>query len=216
MKILDAKYEILTDIDSDKIIMNLGTYAGVCYKGQNSNPSLENAKRVISNCIKDGHESVIEHEKLTVKFFVDRGITHELVRHRLASFTQESTRYCNYSNDKFGNDVTFIDIHDIVTDCASYDTETAISILNEWYNACKDSEKHYLKMLELGSSPQIARSVLNNSTAATIIVTANLREWRTILKLRTAQNAHPQMLEVMHPLLKELKSKLPIIFDDIS
>lgn len=216
MKLLDAKYEILTDIDSDEIMMNLGTYAGVCYKGNNSDPSLETAKRVISNCIKNGHESVIEHEKITVKFFVDRGITHELVRHRLASFTQESTRYCNYSNDKFGNDVTFIDIHDIVHDCASYNEETCIAILNEWYKACEDSERHYFKMLKLGATPQIARSVLNNSTAATIVITANLREWRTILRLRTANNAHPQMIEVMRPLLKELKTKLPIIFDDIS
>ena len=216
MKLLDAKYEILTDIDSDKIMMNLGTYAGVCYKGINSNPNIETAKRVISNCIKDGHESVIEHEKITVRFFVDRGITHELVRHRLASFTQESTRYCNYSNDKFGNDVTFIDIHDVVHNCLSYDSEATIAILNEWYNACRDSEKHYFRMLQLGASPQIARSVLNNSTAATIIVTANLREWRTILKLRTASNAHPQMIEIMHPLLQELKTKLPVIFGDIN
>ena len=162
---------------------------------------------------------MIEHSSMSVKFVVDRGVSHELVRHRIASFAQESTRYVNYSLDKFGNEINVIDIFGGIkldNKMKNIDAQTINFIINEWYQAMGDAEKHYMKMMELGATPQIARSVLPNSTKTEITITANYREWRNFFKLRVPSTAHPQMREVTIPLLKELKTRLPIIFDDIS
>lgn len=157
--------------------------------------------------ISRGHEAMIEHSSLSVKFIVDRGVSHELVRHRIASFAQESTRYCNYAKDKFGNEITVIKPLFFIDDSEQY---------NEWKYAMYDAERHYFKLLELGATPQEARSTLPNSTKTEITITANYREWRNFFKLRTAKAAHPQMREVTIPLLAELKERLPVIFDDIA
>ena len=165
-----------------------------------------------------GHEAMIEHSSLSVKFVVDRGVSHELVRHRIASFAQESTRYVNYSLEKFGNEINVIDIRDGINldnKMKNMDSDTITAIMGEWCLAIEDAEKHYMKMIELGATPQIARSVLPNSTKTEITITANYREWRNFFKLRVPNTAHPQMREVTIPLLKELKRRLPIIFDDI-
>ena len=158
------------------------------------------APRFVKMLIDKGHESVIEHVSLTAKFVIDRGVSHELVRHRLASFTQESTRYCNYKT----KGVVFIEPPGL--------NDTAAVL---WYRAVGAAEATYLNMLALGVSPQIARSVLPNSLKTEIVVTANLREWRHIFKLRCAKAAHPQMREVMIPLLHQFQLAIPIIFDDI-
>ena len=220
MNVLTAKYEILDKekINGKEILQKIETIGRTCYKSEDRITE-DSSERFVKNLILRGHEAMLEFFDITVKFYCDRGISHELVRHRVSSFAQESTRYCNYAADKFGNEVTFIDIRrglELDSKTKNIDEFTIKAIISEWLESCYDAEKHYLAMLELGASPQIARSVLNNSTAATIVITANLREWRTILRLRTANNAHPQMIEVMRPLLKELKTKLPIIFDDIS
>ena len=165
-----------------------------------------------------GHEAMIEHSSLSVKFIVDRGVSHELVKHRIASFAQESTRYCNYSLDKFGNEINVIEIdggieHDEKMKNMSTPERNAVE--DEWASAMEDAERHYIKLMEMGATPQIARSVLPNSTKTEITITANYREWRNFFKLRTANAAHPQMQEITRPLLNELKAKLPIVFDDI-
>lgn len=168
---------------------------------------------------------MIEHSSLSVMFTVDRGVTHELVRHRIALFAQESTRYCNYSNDKFGNECNFIDLEPgllidsgirSLSDTGKIDDINKISMmLEEWRTAMADAERHYLRMLELGARPQIARSVLPNSTKSDITITANYREWRAFFKLRADAPAHPQMREVTIPLLHELQERIPVIFEDI-
>ena len=148
---------------------------------------------------------MLEHSFLSVKFTVDRGITHELVRHRLCSFAQESTRYCNYSGEKFGHDVKFV-IPGFFED--KPDT------MRIWTEACARAEQAYFDLLDGDATPQEARTVLPNSTAAEIVISGNYREWRHILALRTAKDAHPQMREVMCPLGEELKRRIPVIFDD--
>lgn len=172
--------------------------------------------------IKSGHESVLEHESISVRFICDRGVSHELVRHRLASFSQESTRYCNYSKDKFDNQVTFIipnwlDINDGFETTADVvrQMKSLHPIYWQFYWTLAIAETSYLQLLKSGWTPQQARSVLPNSLKTEIVVTANLREWRLILKQRTSNAAHPQMRELMCPLLEELKQKLPVIFNDI-
>ena len=221
MNIMKPNFEILTHISDGGIeeLKHIERIGRVCYKSEDKiSEDGETAKKFVKMLIDRGHEAMIEHSSLSVKFTVDRGVSHELVRHRIASFAQESTRYVNYSLDKFGNEINVIDINGgIELDAKMNGTPDSIIdvILHEWIEAMQDAEKHYMRMIELGATPQIARSVLPNSTKTEITITANYREWRNFFKLRTANTAHPSMREVTIPLLKELKDKLPIIFDDI-
>lgn len=156
--------------------------------------------------------SVIEHENISIKFIFDRGISHEAVRHRIAAHSQESTRFCCYSQDKFGNELTFIE--PIFWTNKETDNKDLLKY-NIWLDAMFYLEQKYLLLIELGAKPEEARSILPNSLKTELVVTTNLREWRHILKLRTSGKAHPQMREIMIPLLNELHLKIPVIFDDI-
>lgn len=210
MRIIKAGYEILTKISEGGIeeLQHVEKIGRVCYKSEDKiTEDGESAKKFVKMIIDRGHEAMIEHGSLSVKFICDRGVSHELVRHRLASWAQESTRYCNYGKDKFGNEVTFVRPF-------FFDEGSEPFIL--WEQGVRYAEEVYLQLLARGVTPQEARSVLPNSTKTEICMTANYREWRTFFKLRTAKAAHPQMREITIPLLKELQVKLPIIFDDIN
>jgi thymidylate synthase (FAD) len=152
------------------------------------------------------HDSVLEHISASVKFICDRGVTHEIVRHRLAGYTQESTRYCNYGLGKFGNEITVIEPLFFKGD----DVKMGL-----WKQAMEQCEAQYLALINAGASAQEARSVLPNSLKTEIVMTANIREWRHFFRLRTASTAHPQMREVTIPLLADFKVKLPVFFEDI-
>lgn len=209
MKIIEPSYTILSDISENGIkeLQFIEQAARTCYKSEDKiTDDGESAKALIKRLISSGHEAMLEHSMLSVRFVVDRGISHEIVRHRLFSFAQESTRYCNYSKGKFGNEVTFIKPCFWHTDDKRYVW---------WSQLCDKAEAHYFALLLQGATPQEARTVLPNSLATELVVTGNYREWRHFLKLRTDAAAHPQMREVVIPLLRELQEKIPIIFDDI-
>lgn len=225
MKIMKAGFEImrpqkLDDASRQAIYGAIEAAARVCYKSEHA-VCEGSAEDICRKLIKRGHEAMLEHASLTICFFADRGVTHEVVRHRIASFAQESTRYCNYSLDRFGNDVTYIDLTNGVKNdpkVSQLPAEVQTAIMQEWADACADAEMHYLKMIDLGATPQIARSVLNHSTKSTIVVTMNIREWRHFLNLRaigTTGKPHPQMQEVALPLLAVLASYLPALFGDL-
>jgi thymidylate synthase (FAD) len=214
MKIVKAGYEILTPITYGGIeeLQHIEKIGRTCYKSEDKiTDDGESAKKFVKMLIGSGHEAMIEHSSLSVKFTVDRGVTHEMVRHRIASFAQESTRYCNYSKDKFGNEIT------VIAPC--FESWKTDGVYNDkylaWLEACECAEKKYFELLKNGATPQEARTVLPTSTKAEIIITANYREWRTFFKLRTPKNAHPQIREVAIPLLRELKILIPVVFDDI-
>lgn len=206
MKVIKPYIEILDEIDGNAILRKLEMIGRVCYKSENKIMK-ESAQRFIENIINSGHESVIEHEKISVRIICDRGVTHEIVRHRIASYSQESTRYCNYSKEKFGKELTFI------KPCF-WDEEDFLYKI--WLNNMQEVEKCYNSMIEAGASPQEARSVLPNSLKTEIIVTMNLREWRHFFKLRTAERAHPQMREVACQILREFQDRIPILFDEFT
>ena len=206
MKIINASYKIEAPIDGAEILKRVEKAGRTCYKSEDRITD-ESAKMFVRKLIERGHESVLEHESITVRFICDRGVSHEIVRHRIASFSQESTRYCNYSNDRFGSELTF------VKPCFFKEAKGAYC---SWYNTMDFAECAYFDMLEDGCTPQEARSVLPNSIKTEIVMTANLREWRHFLKLRTATAAHPQMRELTVPLLHELQERIPVVFDDIA
>lgn len=205
MKTISPSFEIIGHVNPNEILKNIESYGRVCYKSE-SLITEDSAGPFIRRIIKSGHESVIEHEKITVKIICDRGVTHEIVRHRIASYSQESTRYCNYSHEKFGNELTFIKPVFWPEDTQEYKV---------WERQMQLIEDSYLELIQLGATPEQARSILPNSLKTEIVVTMNLREWRHFFRLRTSKRAHPQMREVSIPIFKRLCELLPPIFDDI-
>ena len=213
MRLVKPSTEILSISGKSDSGLELIELAGrTCYKSEDRiGPGT--AEKFVQMVLKRGHESVIEHSMATVRFIVDRGVSHELVRHRLCAFSQESTRYCNYSGG-----VTFVIPPWVNIQPGEYgknrhlpsDPSDAV-----WYFTMIDAEVRYQALLKNGWTPQQARSVLPNSLKTEIVVTANFREWRHIFKLRCSQAAHPQMREVMIPLRDEFRNRIPVLFDGI-
>lgn len=205
MKIINADVEFITPIDGDEILKRLEECGRVCYKSEHRITDTS-APAFVAGIIKRGHEAVLEHCSFTVKFICDRGVSHEIVRHRVASYCQESTRYCNYSKEGFGSEIT------VIKPCFLHPYTDGFNL---WEEGCLFAEQTYFNLLECGCSPQEARSVLPNSLKTEVVMTANIREWRHFLKLRCSPAAHPQMREVALILLDKLHSLIPVCFDDI-
>lgn len=203
MKIIEQSYRILWN-PGDVI----EKAARTCYRSKDKITEDGSSDRKIKEMLTTlGHTAMLEHSVLSVEFTTDRAIANELERHRLCSFAQESTRYCNYSKDKFGNELTFVQ-PEWIFDLFTYDASI-------WADACVMAEHTYLTLLKKGLKPEDARCVLPLSLATKLVMTTNYAEWRHILKLRTAKGAHPQMRALTIPLLKELQETIPVIFDDI-
>lgn len=208
MQAIKPYTQIYQDFDGEKVLKKIEAVARTCYKSEGK-VAEGSAEKMVAALIRNGHEAMLEHQSITVKFVVDRGVSHELVRHRIASFAQESTRFCNYSKDDFGSEVTFI---------LPYFLDYGSQGFKIWKEQMKSAEKAYFDMLEFGLSPQEARSVLPNSLKTEVVMTANLREWRHFFRLRAAGvtgTPHPQMLEVTVPLLRNMQNMIHVVFDDI-
>ena len=205
MKIINANVEFITPVDGAAILKRLEQCGRVCYKSE-AKITDTSAPAFVAGIIKRGHEAVLEHCSFTVKFICDRGVSHEIVRHRVASYCQESTRYCNYSKGDFGSEIT------VIKPCFLAENSDG---MKEWKSAMRFAEDHYFSLLNFGCSPQEARSVLPNSLKTEVVMTANIREWRHFLKLRCSPAAHPQMREVALILLEKVHDLIPVCFDDI-
>ena len=205
MRVIKPSFCILDELNGKEILKRIEKIGRVCYKSE-AKITEDSASKFVANIIKSGHESVIEHEKVSVRIICDRGVTHEIVRHRIASYSQESTRYCNYTNDRFGKELTVIKPIFWEENSEEYHC---------WLEVMQKIEDAYNFLVEEGAKPQEARSILPNSLKTEIIVTMNLREWRHFFKLRTSITAHPQMREIACPMLIEFKKLIPVIFDDI-
>ena len=205
MRIIKPSVEFVTPLNGAVVMKRLEQCGRVCYKSEGRIEE-GSAQRFLSGIIRNGHETVLEHCSFTVKFICDRGVSHEIVRHRLASYCQESTRYCNYSNFQFNSEITVIEPCFLVRGTKPYD---------RWKEACSDAEDAYFDLLEYGCSPQEARAVLPNSLKTEVVMTANIREWRHFLTLRCNPAAHPQMREVATQVLEEAYQKIPVLFKDI-
>ena len=226
MKIIKPYWKMITAAEWVKLYPEIIEAAGrTCYKSEDK-ITKDSVKEFIRNIIKRGHESVLEHCSITVRIVCDRGVTHEIVRHRIASYSQESTRYCNYSDDH----IQFIQPCWLTTDVVGIYNMSWTGLYGDcgqilpsmtaaeswWFWHCAGAERDYNNLIKNGWSPQQARSVLPNSLKTEIVVTMNLREWRHFFKLRTAKVAHPQMREIACPMLKEFTKLLPTVFDDIN
>lgn len=212
MQIIKPSIEII-DMDSyETILKKIEKIGRVCYKSEEKITE-GSAEKFIRALLTRQHESVIEHESVTVRMICDRGVTHEIVRHRIASYSQESTRYCNYAGDKFDNQITVIDLASgFAYDLSNENDKAKYEV---WKTAMEQAEAAYFRMLELGATPQEARSVLPNSLKTEIVVTMNLRSWRNFFRLRVDSHAHPQMREVAQILYNEFQEKLPVFVSDL-
>lgn len=221
MLLVKSSFGIMGNVDGEEVLRSIEMAGRTCYKSEDK-ATEESARKFVAMIIKRGHESVLEHEKMTVRVVCDRGVTHEIVRHRLASYSQESTRYCDYA----GGHVAFVIppwCKSLLPGEASAETDdAALNTIVEtadpesfWLHSMQQAENSYRSLRELGWRPEQARSVLPNSLKTEIVMTANLREWRHFFKLRTAPAAHPQMREIAVPMLAEFKRLIPVVFADI-
>lgn len=202
MRIVEPSFEILNAPKREEVLRYLELCGRVCYKSEDKMTE-ESASRFVKFLIERGHESPIEHISISVRIICDRGVSHEWVRHRIASYSQESTRYCNYVNAKFGSELSFI---------RPYFAKEGEMLFTVWKEACENAEKAYMDMLEAGAKPEDARSVLPNSLKTEFICTMNLREWRHFFALRCAKAAHPAMREIAVPLQEAFREMLPELF----
>ncbi len=206
MKVIDPSFELQRPANLEEGIKQLQyieQMARISHRSEEKQTE-DTWKRFIQAVVMDhGDWSVVEHSYATVKFRVDRGVTHELVRHRLFSFTQESTRFVN-GQKSYPDGLEFIRPVSLPENC-----------IWNWEQAVGSAELEYFSMLDKGARPQEARSVLPNSLASTISVTGNLRNWRHILIMRSTQETHPDFKRVIIPLLAEFKNRIPLLFDDI-
>ncbi len=196
MELIQPSVQIIDDVDELQVLTKLELCGRTAYKSEDR-ITKGSAEKFIRGIIKSGHGSVLEHVNITVKFICDRGVTHELVRHRIASYTQESTRYCNYTK------------------------KGIVFIVPPWdFDDCdlmflRAVEEQYNRKIAEGQTPQQARAYLPNCLKTEIVTTMNVREWRHVLGLRTKPDCHPQMRQIMNILLAEFKQRLPLLFEDI-
>lgn len=205
MKIIEPSVELINAPDYKTLLTTIEAAGRTCYKSEDKITD-GSAEKFVRGIIKRGHEAVIEHGSLTVRFICDRGVSHEIVRHRLAAYCQESTRYCSYDKNQFGSEITVIRP-------STFDTNTPVYRI--WKHSCENAEVAYFDLLNEGCTPQEARSVLPTSLKTEVVMTADLREIRHFLKLRCAMAAHPDMRVVANMLLTLLKQTYPVFFEDI-
>lgn len=222
VRIVPMEAHIESTVHADELLLQIEKAGRTCYKSEGKIGD-GSAHKFIRGIIARGHESVLEHGSISVRFTVDRGVTHELVRHRLASYSQESTRYCNYGNERFDGgitvcqpnfwdftgdpDVDFVGIH--------HGDANTRELRKTWMEAMEAANGFYLKLIALGAKPQEARSVLPQSTKAEIVASMNPREWRHYFRMRCSPAAHPDIRKVSLELLDEMHSAIPVLFDDL-
>ena len=203
MKIVNPWIEV-EKIDGIQIMKKIERACRTCYRSE-GNISEDSYKNLLKNCINRGHESVLEHEKVSIRMYCDIGVYKDLTRHRFASFSVESTRYCSYDKDKYGNEIKFIN--------PVYIEDKKVYEL--WQKTMQEIEKNYIEMKKLGATTDMCREVLPHSTAAEYTMTANIREWKHIFSLRANNHVHPSIRQIMIPLLKYFQKEMPEIFGDV-
>ena len=204
MKIVEPWIQV-ENFDGKQIMKNIERACRTCYRSEGLITE-DSYKKLLKNCINRGHESVMEHEKITVRMQCDIGVYKDLTRHRFGSFSIESTRYCNYGKDKFENEIKFIKPCNI---------DGSSELYSNWFGAMDFIEKEYIAMSMNGATPDQMRMILPHSTAAEVTMTANIREWRHILDLRTKKMTHPAIRQLLIPLLLLFKKEMPELFDNI-
>ncbi len=206
MRLAEQGFEFVDEFDGMEMLRKIEKAARLCYQSEPSGDD-EVTKKFVKGLISRGHESTIEHASITVKITTDRGVTHAIVRHRIASFSQSSTIYCKFNSGKPGKDMTFIQ----PVQWSDGDPQFAV-----WMTCMQQCEDAYNRLIEMGAKPSEARSVLPNSLKAELAMTMNLRSWRHFFRLRTeGPGDADQMVQLARSMLRAFREKVPVIFDDV-
>ena len=203
VKIIEPKIEI-EEFNGIDIMKKLERACRTCYRSEDIIGE-DTYKILLKGCINNGHESVLEHEKITVRFTTELGAYKDFTRHRLSSFSIESTRFCSYDKDKFNKEIKVINPKYIIDP----------SIYQVWFKSCEIMEHNYMLMKKLGAKNDECREILNHSVSAEVVMTCNIREWRHILRLRCTKKVHPSLKVIFIPLLLLFKKEMPELFEDI-
>lgn len=221
MRLIKPKVEILDRIDGDQVIADITTAARTCYKSEDVRTK-EKDKALVKRLVESKHEAMLEFADVTVKFTTSIGITREIIRHRVASYANESTRYCDYSKDKFNNEITFIIPSHIDVPEGDYDYQNGDwvdadigSDISDWLFVLNHAQTTYRLLRNKGWKAEQAREILPMCTKSEICMKANLREWRHFFSLRCSKAAHPDIRVLALDLLKQMHEKIPVIFDDL-
>lgn len=221
MKLIRQSWSFEEPVDGAQILKKIERAGRTCYKSEFKIMD-DSARQFCLGMLKSGHHSVIEHHNITARIVTNRGVTHEIVRHRLASYSQESTRYCNYG----GGDIVFIlpvwmedypipiDVP-IDTDKLFCKGHSQPPAPEAFLYALHQAEQYYKYLLEEGWAPQCAREVLPNALKTELVMTANIREWRHFFSLRCSNAAHPQMRDLARSMLVGFCHAIPAMFDDL-
>ena len=207
MKIVKPSWKMsaMTEGEPAKLMKHLEAMGRICYQSEDATTD-DSYKQFLRTIIERGHEAVLEHATVTAIIICDRGISHELVRHRIASYCQESTRYCNYNKGKFGSEITVVEPTFINENDGVY---------HIWQRACEAAEAAYFDLIAESATPQQARDVLPTSLKTQIAVTMNIREWRHFFRLRCSPAAHPDMVALACRGLVEFYNRFPVLFEDV-
>lgn len=232
MRLIKPNVEILDNVNGDEVISKIATVARTCYKSESSSTP-DKDKKLVENLVKLGHEAMLEFFDITVKFTCSRSIANEIIRCRLASYAQESTRYCDYSKDKFDHDITYIIPSELNIPEGKYtnwdndwcdvselkllypEVDNLDDATNCFLQSIKNSEYYYFMLLDRGWKPQQAREVLPHALKTELNMKANLREWRHFFSLRCSTKAHPDIRLLALDLLNQFHNLIPIVFDDL-
>lgn len=209
MKIVQAQIKPITKIDGEDALLTIQKVAKTCYKTNKDTDNMASAMRIAKQLMESGHHSMFEFYNITMKYLSNIAAYKDLRTHRHSTFAVESTRWCNYSKGKFGNEISFLMPIEIPTDTIQYQV---------WLNGCQQAEQNYMDMMSMGATPDQASLLLPQSTAAEFVVTANIREWRHILSLRavgTTGKPRPCVQQIMEPTLELFHKKIPVLFDDL-
>lgn len=209
MKIVKASVTPVTRVDGEDALLTIQQVAKTCYKTHKNTDNMTSAIRIAKQLLASGHHSMFEFYNITMRYMSNIAAYKDLRTHRISTFAVESTRWCNYSKGKFGNEIAFLDPVEIPHDTPHYEV---------WLNGCKMAEQNYMRMCKLGATPDQASLLLPQSTAAEFCVTANLHSWRHILALRavgTTGQPRPCVKEIMIPTLRLFAEKIPVVFDDL-
>lgn len=208
MKLIEQRVELVKPVPYKDLLDKVEQMGRLCYKSEDKIKE-DSAEKFIRGLIKSGHGSVIEHASMTLKFTTNRAMTHQIVRHRLCNFSQESQRYCNYSDDKFGDDLVFI--KPLWFDDVDSDARHSVS---QAFNTAETEYNYLVKMCDL--KPEQARDLLPNACKTEIGVTANMREWRHIFKERCFGHADPMIKDLMGKALEIAYTYYPVFFEDLA
>ena len=207
MKIVEAQITQITPLNGRAMLKQIEEIARTCYRSEDKiTADGKSAEQIVKALVNAGHWAMLEHATISMRYLSNIAAYKDLTRHRHGSYAIESTRWCSYNKGKFGSEIKFLDPVEIPKDSLKYQV---------WLNSMEQAETNYMNLASMGAKPDELSLVLPQSTAAEFVITANLREWNHIFRLRAVGHSRPCVQQIMQPTLAMFHKEIPIVFDDV-